>query len=965
MDYSQDCFLKQIANSLYQLHGQNITNITVVFPNRRAGLFFTEYLNRIISGPIFSPEIITIQELFSNISPLQREDELQLIFRLFKIYSELSGSKETFDEFYLWGEMLLHDFDQVDKYLVDSELLFTNITDLKEIDEHFNDWNDDRKEEIKHFWKSLTTGDQKSDQKEFARLWQVLYPIYQKLRVELFAGKIAYEGMLFRDAVENPDYLQSTWLSSRNFVVAGFNALNNCEKRLFQSMQERGNIAFYWDYDEYYLNDLNQEAGLFMRENLKLFPPADRPFLTNRLQFPRKLQIFHTPSQMGQAQIAAREISLLDGKSSDFDDTAIVLCDEELLLPVLSALPDDILKVNVTMGLPLKQTPLYSLMVHLVSLQKKNQREGNRLFFHYKSVVDILNNQLIQAVYPTECKSIVDIIVRNNMLFVSEVELCDNELFSKIFVCRDTVSELPDYFLAILHNLFMFWQQKDEENHAVYYQEYLYQIYLSVNKLNATLFSEGAAIMGSKDFLSKETFYHLLLQYLNALNVSFEGEPLGGLQVMGILETRTLDFKNVVLLSVNEGIMPKANVSGSFIPYHLRRGVGLPTLEEQNAMYAYYFYRLLQRAENVTFVYNSGSNGLKTGEKSRFLYQLLLESPFHITETGMESTIDPVPYHPVTVEKKGKVLEILNGFLESGKRMSPTALDQYLQCPLSYYFKYIARIQEEEEVSEEVDARMFGTLFHAVMESLYLPFLNKSIDEKMLNTLIENEELIGDELKKAFNTCFFKSRGVEDQLSLAGRNILVFEVIRKMVLQTIRVDLRRVPFVLKGLEQNVHATLRIFNGTKVVRIGGVIDRIDDVSGSTEIIDYKTGATEHVFGTMEDLFDKEAKKRNKAAFQTMVYGLVWDQLNPGSVSIYPAIYCLKNIFKKEDRRLQIKEGGLREVNYTELKHQFEPLLIALLEEIFNPEIPFSQTSVEEHCQYCNFTAICGKQSLNRD
>jgi hypothetical protein len=250
MDATKECFLKQIANSLYQLHGQKIADLTIVFPNRRAGLFFTEYLNRIITGPTFSPEIITIQELFSNISPLQIEDQLQLIFRLFKIYKELSGSKDSFDEFYLWGEMLLHDFDQVDKYLVDSELLFTNITDLKEIDEHFNDWNDDRKEEIKHFWKSLTTGEQKQDQKEFSRLWQVLYPIYQRLRAELFSAKIAYEGMLFRETVDNEECLSSRYLSDRKFIVAGFNALNSCEKKLFQTLQGKGNITFYWDYDE-------------------------------------------------------------------------------------------------------------------------------------------------------------------------------------------------------------------------------------------------------------------------------------------------------------------------------------------------------------------------------------------------------------------------------------------------------------------------------------------------------------------------------------------------------------------------------------------------------------------------------------------------------------------------------------------------------------------------------------------
>ena len=961
MSQTHECFLKQVAYSLYQLHGQRIADLVIVFPNRRTGLFFTEYLNRIITGPVFSPEIITIQELFSNISPLQNADQLQLIFRLYKIYQSLSGSKESFDEFYLWGEMLLHDFDQVDKYLVDAELLFTNITDLKEIDEHFNDWNEDRKTEIKHFWKSLTSGEQKFDQKEFSRLWQILYPIYKKFKAELFTGNIAYEGMLFREAVENKHQLNAPYLSEKKFVIVGFNALNGCEKQLFLSLKEKGNITFFWDYDDYYLKDLSQEAGLFMRENLALFPQEDMPYCIDWLRRPKKFQIFHTTSQIGQAQIAAKDISRLYREIADFDDTAIVLCDEELLLPVLSALPKEMEKVNVTMGLPLKQTPLFSLISLLISLQKKNKREGEELLFHYKNVTAILNNQLIQAIYPIECKSIVDSIVRKNQLFVPEKELSTTQLFGKIFTCQDSVAALPDYFLAILFELFHFWEKNNAGNYASNYQEYIYQVYLSINKLNNMLFTEGPEIMGTTEFLTRETFFKLLLQYVSALSVAFEGEPLAGLQVMGILETRSLDFKNIILLSVNEGIMPKANTSGSFIPYHLRKGVGLPTMEEQNAMYAYYFYRLLQRAETVTFVYNSGSNGLRTGEKSRFLYQLQLESPFEITETGIENTIEPLPNYPISIEKQGKVLDALNGLLEAGKIISPTALDQYLQCPLSYYFKYIARFEEEEEVAEEVDARVFGKLFHAVMEVLYLPFLDSTMDENVLQSLILDEQKMEEVLQAAFRIHFFKSEGSKKSLPIVGRNKLVFEVIKKMVIQTIRVDIRRSPFVLKSLEQRVAATIAIFSGTKAVRIGGIIDRIDSVSGSTEIIDYKTGTTDNSFYSLADLFDRQAKKRNKAAFQTLVYGCIWDKMYPNAVAIYPGIYALKKIFQQDTIRLTIKENGTREVNYPELKGQFEPMLIDLLEEIFNPAVPFTQTAVEEHCQYCNFASICGKQA----
>jgi hypothetical protein len=961
MNFSRECFLKQVANFLYQLHGQKITDLTFIFPNRRAGIFFTEYLNRTISGPTFAPEIITIQELFSNISKLRLEDQLQNIFRLFKIYKEISGSQETFNEFYLWGDMLLHDFDQVDKYLVDAELLFTNITDLKEIDEHFNDWNDERKEEIKNFWKSLNGEGQKHDQKEFARLWQVLFPIYQKLRNELFTRNLAYEGMLFRDAVENDAYLSSDYLSARTFIVVGFNALNQCEKRLFKSLQERGNISFYWDFDSYYLDDPNQEAGYFMRENLKLFPQDNLPYQTDLLNQPGNLQILHTSSQMGQAQLASKEITNLKSKIDDFDHAAIVLCDEELLLPVLSELPDEIDNVNVTMGLPLRQTPLFSLISLLIVLQRKNKREGEKRYFHFKNVIDILNNQLIQTLYYAECKIITDNIVRKNLLFVSENELGITPLFKKIFVCYDAVSDLPDYFLAILYDLFLFWEENKDKIPAINYQEYIFQVYLSVNKLNSILFTEGATIMGSKNFLTRETFFKLLLQHLGSMNVSLEGEPLSGLQVMGILETRSLDFENVILLSVNEGTMPKANTIGSFIPYHLRRGVGLPTFEEQNAIYAYYFYRLIQRANKVTFIYNSGSNGLRTGEKSRFLYQLLLESSFKITETGVENSIVPVPNYPIVIEKKGKVLEILNNFTDAGRIISPTALNLYLQCQLSFYFKYIARFEKEEDIAEEVDAQMFGKLYHSVMETLYQPFINKTVDENSILDLINDEMGIENLVREAFNLLFFKNEGGNDSPSLAGRNILVFEVIKKMVIQTLKIDQNRTPFFIAGLEQKIDATVGLFNKTKNIRIGGYIDRIDCISGATEIIDYKTGTTDHYFYSIDDLFDREAKKRNKAAFQTLVYAFIWDKRYPDSSDIYPCVLALKKIFKEETRRLTIKENGTREVNYSEIRNLFEPTLTNLLEEIFDPEVPFAQTGVEEHCQYCDFTSICGKQT----
>jgi RecB family exonuclease len=627
---------------------------------------------------------------------------------------------------------------------------------------------------------------------------------------------------------------------------------------------------------------------------------------------------------------------------------------------VLSAIPGQVETINVTMGLPLRQTPLFSLIGHLISLQKKCKKEGENYFFHYNDITEILNNQFIQTLYTIECKSIVFEILSKNKIFVCETELHAVPLFCRIFSGHLEISSLADYFLSVLYELFQHWERMVGQNYTNNYLEYIFQVYLSLNKLKHTIFVAGQDIMGSKDFLNRETFFRLMLQYLHTVNITFEGEPLAGLQVMGILETRTLDFKNIVLLSVNEGIMPKSNSNGSFIPYHLRRGIGLPTTEEQHAMYAYYFYRILQRADSVTFVYNSGSNGLKTGEKSRFLHQLQIESPFMIEDLGVEFSIDPLAVYPIAIDKKGKVLEALRNYLEGGKTISPTALDLYLHCPLSFYFKYIAHFNDEEEVSEEVDARIFGQLFHSVMETMYRPYLNQTMEEKTVQSLLEDGANLDKALNEAFQIHFFKSGNPANDSTITGRNRLVFEAIKKMVVQTLQLDRTRTPFTIEGLEQRVGATMEINSGNNAVRIGGIIDRIDSISGNIEILDYKTGGTESTFGELTELFDHTARNRNKAAFQTLVYCWIYDRIYPHQTAIYPGIFALKRIFKQEKVRLSKKGSGESGLNYQEVKADFEPLLLKLLEDIFQPDLPFFQTSLEEHCQFCSQASLCGKQ-----
>ncbi|HEY3388588.1 MAG TPA: hypothetical protein VGK38_03385, partial [Prolixibacteraceae bacterium] len=665
-------FLKQVASHLFETHGNNISQLTLVFPNRRGGVFFTNYLNSLVTIPLISPQIITINELFSSLSPLHVPDRLSLIFRLYKVYRELTGTNELFDDFYFWGEMLIGDFDQVDKYLVNASDLFTNVTDLKEIDARFDSLQEDERERLGDFWKTLSDKDKTPNQQEFIRLWEDLNGVYEKLRSSLLSEGFAYEGMLYREVIEQIIKNDLPQFKDEHFVFIGFNALNKCEEELFDYLQDNSKASFYWDFDNYYLEDQTQEAGYFLRKNLIRFPHTGYiPECDSLSSSPKTMKIVNIASQVGQAQVAGAELLTQFSGELNFDETAVVLCDEELLLPVINALPENIEKVNVTMGYPLKMTPVFSMISQLIDLQKNARNTDGAISFYNKDVLRILSHQLIIDFEPLQSKVLTDFILMNNVIYLTEKELNGNAIFRQLFVAPRNIVEFSDYFLGILKTVFLHWernnndetprdlfspQEKAPDENSVIYREYLFQSYLAVNRLKDILVNDGIKVFESDNFVSKDAFFRFLLQYLSGIAIPFEGEPLQGLQVMGILETRTLDFKNLIILSMNDGIMPKISSTGSFIPYNLRRVFGLPTIEEQNAMYAYYFYRLLQRAENVTFVYDSGAGGLNTGEKSRYLYQLQLESPFEISETNIVFSVENIAVTPISIDKDVNVM---------------------------------------------------------------------------------------------------------------------------------------------------------------------------------------------------------------------------------------------------------------------------------------------------------------------
>ena len=956
-----EIFLEKVANDLLEKNGENIHNLTIVFPNRRAGVFFINYLNKLVKQPLISPEITTITELFTNVSPYFIPDKLNLALRLYKVYRDLTGTNESFDDFYYWGGMLISDFDQVDKYLADAKDLFTNITELKEIDRRFSLIQPEEREVLENFWKTILVADRSANQDEFVRLWQDLARVYEEFKAALHSEGLAYEGMLYSSVIEEISANSNKSLTEKQYVFVGFNALNKCEEVLFDHLQGAGMAVFYWDYDNYYIDDPEHEAGLFMRKNLKNFPQAASDISVDAMRGKTKsMKIVNITSQVGQAQVAGEELSRLLKKDGNigFDETAVVLCDEELLLPVISALPEQAGNVNITMGFPMNLTTVFGLVKQLADLQKKVKKDSAGIYFYNKDVLDILNHQLVLSLGTKDCKDLSASIKANNLVYVPGDELSKNKLLSLIFSSPGNLSELADYFLEILKYIFLLEEKKGKGESNVLFREYLYEAYLAVNQLKQTLVTEGTKILGKDDYISFNTFFRLLNQYLGELIITFEGEPVEGLQVMGILETRALDFKNLILLSLNDGVMPKIAVSGSFIPYNLRRVFGLPTIEEQNAIYAYYFYRLLQRTEDVTFVYNSSANGLTTGEKSRYLYQLQLLSPLIVPETTVVYQMERVIGQSFSINKDEKVISSMKKFFGGETILSPTALDKYLNCSLQFYFRYVAGLKEPDEISDEIDLKVFGLLFHKSMESIYRPYVGKLIEKETLDCILKDTELINRIILDAFHAEYFK--GIKDagKIKLSGKNWLIFEILRKYIIQLLELDKKRAPFSIEGLEMPVRLIVPI-NDSQRILIGGIIDRIDRLNNTLQILDYKTGKAELSFPMLDSLFERENKNRNKAAFQTLVYSYILHKNRPGEKSIYPGIYNLRSIFEGDfDAGLKSKENGNKQVEFTSISERFEKLLINLLNEIFDPNTSFEKTAIEENCAYCAYKRICG-------
>ena len=956
-----ESFLKLVAADLYKHTEGNLAHTAVVFPNKRAGLFFNEYLAQESESPIWSPAYVSISELFRSLSPWEVGDPVKLVCELYKIFRRETQSTETLDDFYFWGEMLISDFDDADKNRVDTDKLFSNLQDLRNIMDDYTFIDDEQEEAIRQFFQNFSIERRTALKERFISLWNVLGNIYKGFRESLASQNIAYEGMMYRHVIEHLDVDK---LPYEKYIFVGFNVLNKVEHTLFTQLKDAGKAVFYWDYDEFYMKENRQavthEAGEFIRRNLRDFPSPLSGELFKNLSKPKEVHYIASSTENAQARYLPQWIR--NNLTTPEKETAVVLCNEALLQPVLHSLPAEVKHVNITMGFPLSQTPVYSFLIALLELHTHgfNFKSGR---YTFQSVVTLLKHPYTRQL-TGQAELLEKELTRNNRFYPLPGELGKDEFLTRLFTPLSGNLNLCIRLSETLQQVAGIYQAntsgtEDTDAFNQLYRESLFKAYTTINRFR-TLIEEDELTVQS------ETFRRLLVKVLSATNIPFHGEPAIGMQVMGVLETRNLDFRHLVLLSVNEGQLPKSGGDSSFIPYNLRKAFGMTTIEHKIAVYAYYFYRLLQRAERITLIYNTSSDGLNRGEWSRFMLQFLIEWPHPITRQFLEAGQSPQGTSSITVEKTPDVMRRMQSLFDvranPKAKFSPSALNYYLDCPLKFYYRYVAGLSAPDEVSAEIDSATFGSIFHYAAEHIYkdLTTHGKVINKEALETLLRNEVKLQDYVDTAFKKLFFNVPQNEKP-EYNGVQLINSAVIARYLKQLLQNDLRYAPFTFIASEMEVDEPIDIQTPKGVIksRIGGIIDRMDSKDGTLRIVDYKTGGDADTPPHVESLFIPD-KKRSNYVFQTFLYAAIMCRKQP-TMKIAPALLYIHRA-ATETYSPVIQMGESRKPkeaveDFSKYEKEYRERLQGLLEEIFNPEKSFTQTEIIEKCTYCDFKALC--------
>lgn len=950
-NWSETTFLASVAKDLMVRFGKDMTKVAVVFPNKRARLFMNEEFLTLADTPMWAPQYATIGELFGRITGDNVMEPIPAVCTLYNIYKGLMGDKaETLDMFWGWGEIMLSDFDDIDKHLVNADALFLNAKELGDM-ESLDFLTDNQREALEQFFGSFQTEHRTRLQERFSELWNIMPQLYHQLKDTMPEGTQPYQGALERKAVEDKEMLHRLD-DDTVYCFVGFNMLSETEKKLMSYLHGRGRALFYWDFDVMYMENHAFEAGDFIRENLLRFPNAlTRAGIYNNLRHKGEVTFISTSTD----SIATRYIPswLKQYLTTHERETALVLCDEQQLQPVLHAIPDtetDKVEgspndVNITMGYSLTGTPIYSLMLALIALQTEGWDEGRKRFrlpFLRTVKYHPYSRFLVQEQWEHRINS-------------------------------SCIPALLEYLLGILTSLA---GKMEDENlfDDVLMVESLFQTHRTLRQ-----FLDVATSTQSTLELHPTTLRRLLRRILSGQSIPFHGEPAQGLQVMGVLETRCIDFRNILMLNVGEGFLPKNNADNSLIPYTLRMGFGLTTVRHRIAVFAYYFYRLIQRAEHVTFIYNENSTGNVRHEMSRFLRQLQAETDIPIRCLRLESEQECLFTALDTIPKDESVMQALHEKYDlntnpEAKPMSPSALNRYLDCPMKFYLSSLCGIRVEADPEDGVDARLMGTIFHNSAERIYKEIMSHShsniITREQLSAYTSDK---GSRLQHIIDEQFQADAGITD---FRGENILIRGVVERYLLNLLHWDERHAPITMKAMEEDVVMQLDVDVEDRTISVltGGRVDRMDvltDENGKEylRILDYKTGSHENIINNFNNIFTRDSRHAGYY-FQTFLYSLVTRKTKQPSMPVKPVLFYTAKAGREDyDPTLQIgsedSRGDKSSIpmgpveNIALYEQEFVENLNEVLREIFSPHIPFCKTSYTDACKYCDFKQLCNR------
>ncbi|MDN3203274.1 PD-(D/E)XK nuclease family protein [Algoriphagus sediminis] len=946
-------FLKDTAQQLLA-SDIPLKEMMVVLPNRRAGLFFTKYLSEAIAEPQWMPEVKTIEEVFYDLKGERPADELTLIFELHRIYSSLQTynseedrEKDSFEKFYFWGEIILKDFNDIDQFLADPEKVYENLAEQKILESDLSFLTEEQRVLISQFWKSFEEQSPEEKQK-FLRFWEILGSLYQKFQASLETLGLSYGGRIYRSVIEN---LNQNEKPEKHVYFLGFNAFTKAEEKLIKHYIKEFGARIFWDIDQYYLQDNRQEAGLFFRDYQKdpIFGPTFPEDIPDRISGKNdRIHTYSIPLKSNQANLVGK-IAESIGKEEALEETVVILPDEQLLFPVLHALPNEIEKLNVTMGYPIRNAPVFAFLDAVLDLQRYLKEKEDKAFFYHKPVIDLLAFTYLRSENEGFVEQAIDQIRVNNQTSIPAESLAKGGKMFELIFRKVAAEELFVYLSDLIRYL-----ASSLENDPVQ-RSYLFQAFKQLTRIQA-IFRDNQRAEINKDFYLK-----IFRKLFRELKLPFDGEPLEGLQIMGVLESRNLDFKRVIICDLNEGSFPPGGGINSMIPFNLRRAFGLPVQEQNDAIYAYTFYRLLHRAEEVHLIYTTASDQGKVGEMSRFVQQMKVELGI-TSPSPVMIPVDLTKGKEIRIEKSEEVLKSLRRYYlgqEGGTSFSASALNTYLDCRLRFYLRYIAGLKEKEEVVSEIDPSTFGTLLHNALELLYA---KKEGDEPKVITSHEIKRLketIPNAVEKAIRD--FYHLDAEEELELSGQLQIARAVISNYIKAVLDYDLRNGDFKILSLEKKYFDSLEVetFEGERKVALSGLIDRVDEKDGVIRLIDYKTGKDKKKVTSIESLFDRDDKNRNKAAMQTLLYSRFFKAENPGNpLKVKPAIFNVREIYNPDFNPFLMMEKAEIE-DFSSVAEEFEVGLHALISEIFDKNQEFNQTEDEEKCEYCPYKEICGR------